>query len=99
MGPPSHPRVGRAPMDLAMAKDVPMAKGLGVRILTLLVAALLSLRAAAAPDPLAVPEGARGESGFDEGEPRVEARLLALPDDTGVPGDFQIGVLFDLDPG
>ena len=34
-----------------------------------------------------------------DGEPRVEARLLALPDDTGARGDFRIGVLFDLDPG
>jgi thiol:disulfide interchange protein DsbD len=79
-----------------------MAKGKRSRVrvvAALLGAAFLSLRAAAAPDPLAVPEGARGESGFDEGEPRVEARLLALPDETGVPGDFRIGVLFDLDPG
>jgi thiol:disulfide interchange protein DsbD len=62
-------------------------------------AALFSLRAAAAPDPLAVPDGAWAEAGLDQGEPRVEARLLALPDDTGVPGDYRIGMLFELDPG
>ena len=64
-------------MAVAMARE----KRTCVRLVVALIgAALLSLRAAAAPDPLAVPEGARGESGFDEGEPRVEARLLALPD-------------------
>ena len=67
------------------------------RLGVLLGAALLSL--GAAPDPPAVPASAWAEGAFDDGEARVEARLLALPDDTGARGDFRVGVLFDLDPG
>jgi len=68
-------------------------------LLALLGGASFSLRAAAATDPLAVPPSAWAEGAFDRGNPRVEARLLALPGDTSGRGEFRIGVLFDLDPG
>lgn len=53
---------------------------------------------AALPPAPAVPEGARGEGGFDGVEQRVEGRLLVeLPQSEYDP--IRVGVLFDLDPG
>jgi thiol:disulfide interchange protein DsbD len=82
-------------MRFAMRKANPILLSLPA----LLGAALFSLRALAAPDPLAVPASAWAEGGFDRGRARVEARLLALPAGAQKPDEFQLGVLFDLDPG
>jgi thiol:disulfide interchange protein DsbD len=46
-----------------------------------------------------VPEAARAVGAFDDGDPRVEARLLVHPDDLHSSRSVRIGVLFDLDPG
>ena len=82
-------------MRLGMSKS----KRLAAWLPALLGVALFSLRAVAAADPLAVPPSGWAEGALDRGRPRVEARLLALPGDTGGRDEVRLGVLFDLDPG
>jgi cytochrome c biogenesis protein CcdA len=65
--------------------------------------ALALALAVLAPAPgrasIPVPSGALALGGYDDDEPRVEARLLVHPDDQDASGPVRIGVLFDLDPG
>ncbi len=70
----------------------------GMRSLWVCLAALLLL-VAGAQASVPVPEGAFGADAYDEGAPRVEARLL-FDTDVARPGSrLRVGVLFDLDPG
>ena len=48
--------------------------------------------------PLPSPPAAWVEAGFDEGEARLEARLLVHPE-RAPDGSLRAGVLFTLDPG
>ena len=57
------------------------------------LALLAWLASGASAHAIAVPDGARAEGAFDDGDARVEARLLIHPDDAPGSGGVRAGVL------
>ncbi len=68
------------------------------RICSWIAVVVTSLVAAQAVAQVEVPESAYAEGAVDDGDPRVETRLIADAQEVKAGDEIRVGVLFDLDP-